>query len=112
MNIVLDRVSLIAFIIIFYRYKNSSVFLVDNQNKLFYFLFSIILKIRNIKVSIVDLKISELEINNRNLFDYIHDIAKEEAYFETEQILNDDEYLKKTNEFYKKNSIKLFILSN
>lgn len=110
MKIALDQISLKAFIIIFFRYKNSSVVLIDNQSKFIYFLFSKILKIRNIKLSTLNTKISKLEINNKSLFDYIHDIAKEEAYFETKQILNDNEYLFKINEFYKKNTIKLFLL--
>ena len=51
-----------------------------------------------------------MEIYNTNLFDYIHEIAKEAAYMEIEEIIINDKYLDKINKFYKKNSIKLFLL--
>ena len=69
-----------------------------------------ILKLRKNKILFLDQKISELNINEENLFDYIHDISKKEAILEIENILLDEKKFQSINNLYKKNSIKLFLL--
>ena len=67
-------------------------------------------KLRKVNISEFKQKISDLKINDENLFDYIHVISKQEAYNEAEEILNDEKKFASINETYKKNSIKLFII--
>ena len=110
MNIILDRFSLLNILIIFLKYKNANIFLLDKQNKTFLSCLSVLFKLRKVNISEFKQKISDLKINDENLFDYIHVISKQEAYNEAEEILNDEKKFASINETYKKNSIKLFII--
>ena len=110
MNIILDKLSLKTVTIIFFKFKRSNIFIVEKYNNFLNSLFLQILKLRKNKILFLDQKISELNINEENLFDYIHDISKKEAILEIENILLDEKKFQSINNLYKKNSIKLFLL--
>ena len=110
MNIILDKLSLKTVIIIFFKFKNSNIYLLERNNKYLNFLFFKILKLSKVKIINFEQKIADLKIYGENLFDYIHDISKEETFLEIENILKKEKKFESINQFYKKNSIKLFLI--
>ena len=110
MNIILDKLSLKTVIIIFFKFRNSNIYLLERNNKYLSFLFFKILKLSKVKIINFDQKIADLKIYGENLFDYIHDISKKETFREIENILKKEKKFESINQVYKKNSIKLFLV--
>ena len=75
MNIILDKLSFKTVIIIFFKFKNSTVYLLEKNNKYLSIFSSKLFKLKKIKILNFNQKISQLNIYGENLFDYIHDIC-------------------------------------
>ena len=110
MNIILDKLSFKTVIIIFFKFKNSTVYLLEKNNKYLSIFSSKLFKLKKIKILNFNQKISQLNIYGENLFDYIHDISKKETFLEIENVLKEEKKFESLNQVYKKNSIKLFII--